>query len=174
MNTSSHSPNPHPGQPPDPLAVALSKLEPAPHGFEWNSLMFAAGRASKERAVAFWRVATAVCAVAACAFAFAYCVHPRRVPVVVERQRVVYVDRAAEKPAEVQPPAPVPEPKPDVKPDPRPEESPTSPQSHGWVFDPPPASGAAARWLSVRNEVLTVGLGVLPDHGRKAPGPRER
>jgi len=28
------------------------------------------------------------------------------------------------------------------------------------------------RWLNLRNEVLTVGLGVLPDHGHKSAPPR--
>ena len=57
---------------PDPLAVALSKLDPAPHGFEWHALMFAAGRASKARALLFWRVTAGACALAACGFALAY------------------------------------------------------------------------------------------------------
>ena len=64
--------NTPPPNAPDPLAVALAKLDPAPHGFDWNALMFAAGRASKWRALAFWRAATAGCALAACGFAFAY------------------------------------------------------------------------------------------------------
>ncbi|MBN9122303.1 MAG: hypothetical protein J0I06_24715 [Planctomycetes bacterium] len=69
MNTEPNNPNP---PPPDPLAVALSKLDPAPHGFDWNALMFAAGRASKARELLFWRVAAGVCALAACGFALAY------------------------------------------------------------------------------------------------------
>ncbi len=63
---------PTPNNAPDPLAVALSKLDPAPHGFEWNALMFAAGRASKARALLFWQIATAVCALTAAGFAYAY------------------------------------------------------------------------------------------------------
>ena len=69
MNTVPHTPPPNA---PDPLAVALSKLDPAPHGFEWNALMFAAGRASKARALMFWRVVAGACALAACGFALAY------------------------------------------------------------------------------------------------------
>ena len=45
MNT----PSTNPSNAPDPLAVALSKLDPAPHGFDYNALMFAAGRESKAR-----------------------------------------------------------------------------------------------------------------------------
>jgi hypothetical protein len=41
--------------PPDPLAVALSRLDPAPHGFDRDALMFAAGRESKMRLVSLWR-----------------------------------------------------------------------------------------------------------------------
>src|SRR5262245_62822487 len=85
---------------PDPLAVAMSKLEPAPHGFEWNALMFAAGRASKARTIVTWQVAAAVCALVAIAFACAYFARP---PAVVERERVIYVDRVVEKPVDVQP-----------------------------------------------------------------------
>jgi hypothetical protein len=65
-------PNNPPPNAPDPLAVALSRLEPAPHGFEWNKLMFAAGQASKARALNFWRAVALVCALAACGFAFLY------------------------------------------------------------------------------------------------------
>ena len=58
-------PNHPPPPPPDALAVALAKLDPAPHGFDWNALMFAAGRASKARALAFWRAAAGLFALLA-------------------------------------------------------------------------------------------------------------
>ncbi|MCI0699550.1 MAG: hypothetical protein L0241_00495 [Planctomycetia bacterium] len=165
MNTSPSIPNPPPTGP-DPLAVALSKLEPTPHGFEWNSFMFAAGRASKGRAILTWQVTAALLALVVGALAYAYFARP---PAVVERERIVYVDRVVEKPAEVPLPAPLPLPKPEVKPEPKPEApgSPAPQSSAGWVFDPPPEQGAAARWLNTRNEVLTVGLSVLPDRGPK-------
>ena len=101
-NTESSNPNA-----PDPLAVALSKLDPAPHGFEWNALMFAAGRASKTRALTFWRVVAGVCAGVACGFALAFLARPE---VVVERERVVYVERTPEKAAEPLPAVPEPHP----------------------------------------------------------------
>ena len=69
MKTPPHNPPP---PAPDPLAVALSKLDPAPHGFEWNALMFAAGRASKARALMFWRAAAGLCALVALALALAF------------------------------------------------------------------------------------------------------
>ncbi len=93
MNTP--TPN-NPPNAPDPLAIALAMLDPAPHGFDWNALMFAAGRASKARTLAFWRVIAGVCATAACGFALAFFVRP---PVVVERPHIVYVDRAVPAPA---------------------------------------------------------------------------
>jgi hypothetical protein len=167
MNTQSNNPNPP--NAPDPLAVALAKLDPAPHGFDWNALMFAAGRASKTRALAFWRVAAGICALAACVFAFAYFT---QAPTVTER--VVYVERApTTAPAPATAPLPIPgaprAPEPLPLPIPTPE-APAEPLE--WSFDPPPEQGAAARWWTMRNEVLTVGLSVLPDNGRKVSAPR--
>jgi hypothetical protein len=60
----------------DPLAVALSRLDPAPHGFDRDALMFAAGRESKMRAVNFWRVLAAVAAVVAVVFATLWFTRP--------------------------------------------------------------------------------------------------
>jgi hypothetical protein len=113
MNASPNNPNA-----PDPLAVALSKLDPAPHGFDWNALMFAAGRASKTRALTFWKAAAGVCALVAAGFAVAFFTRPQ---VATERERVIYVERAPEKPADPPPPVaavPVPEPAPGAKPAP--------------------------------------------------------
>ncbi len=171
MNTSSNNPNPP--NAPDPLAVALSKLDPAPHGFEWNALMFAAGRESKARALIFWRAVAGVCALAACGFAFAFFARP-------VGERVVYVERPASAtpaPPVVQHPQPLPLPVPgpgvpEVKPEVKPE-SPAAPsaQPSGWTFDSPIERGAGARWLNTRNEVLTIGLSVLPDTGHKSSRP---
>jgi hypothetical protein len=58
--------------PPDPLAVALSKLDPAPHGFNREALMFAAGRASKENALTFWKWVAGIAIAAAVTFAGMY------------------------------------------------------------------------------------------------------
>jgi hypothetical protein len=174
MNTQPNNPNPNA---PDPLAVALSKLDPAPHGFEWNSFMFAAGRASKDRAILFWRIATGVCAVAACGFALAFLTRPE---VIVVRERVVYVERAPGKAVEppasvtVPPPGPVPGVAPAAPPAPKPEvpATPSLVEPSGWTYEQPPEQGVALRWLNKRNEVLTVGLSILPDPGRKVNPPR--
>jgi hypothetical protein len=61
--------NPETPLQPDPLAVALSKLDPAPHGFDRDALMFAAGRESKLRLVNLWRVIAALAMVIAVVFA---------------------------------------------------------------------------------------------------------
>jgi hypothetical protein len=60
---------------PDPLAIALSKLDPAPHGFNRDALMFAAGRESKAWSIKFWQVLAAVAVLAAGAFAYLYFTH---------------------------------------------------------------------------------------------------
>lgn len=61
---------------PDPLAVALSKLDPAPHGFDRDALMFAAGRASKARALTFWKSLAIAALLAAGFFAVLYLTRP--------------------------------------------------------------------------------------------------
>jgi hypothetical protein len=63
--------------PPDPLAVALSKLDPAPHGFNRDVFMFEAGRESKARALAFWQALAACTSLAASVFAYLYFTHFR-------------------------------------------------------------------------------------------------
>jgi len=80
--------NPDPAPAPDPLAVALSKLDPSPHGFNRDSLMFAAGQTSKLNALMFWRVTAAVAIVVAGVFATLYFTRPTKI-VYHERQVVV-------------------------------------------------------------------------------------
>jgi hypothetical protein len=153
---------------PDPLAVALAKLDPAPHGFEWNAMMFAAGRASKARALALWRGAAVLAALAACAFGYAYFTRP---PILVERERIIYLDPSA---TDRSPPPVLPAhgPGPVRKPDPR-LPSPPVPVSDqpGWTFDAGPLPGTAATWFKTRNEILSVGLSMLPDLEHKVPSP---
>ena len=64
--------------PPDPLAVALSKLDPAPHGFNRDALMFAAGQTSKLGALVFWQWVAGIAVAAAVAFAGLYYFGPPR------------------------------------------------------------------------------------------------
>jgi len=58
--------------PADPLAVALSKLDPAPHGFDRDALMFAAGSAAKLRIIAFWKAVAVGAVLVAGIFAWMY------------------------------------------------------------------------------------------------------
>jgi hypothetical protein len=89
MNDAAHNPGSAPA--PDPLAIALSKLDPSPHGFNRDSLMFAAGQTSKLNALAFWRATAAIAIVAAGVFATLYFNRPTKIEY-VERQ--VIVDQA--------------------------------------------------------------------------------
>jgi hypothetical protein len=72
---SERTPNPASPPPPDPLAVALSKLDPAPHGFDRDALMFAAGRESKANAIGFWQTVASIALVAATVFALLFFTH---------------------------------------------------------------------------------------------------
>ena len=71
--------------PPDPLAVALSKLDPAPHGFDRDALMFAAGQSSKLGALAFWKWVAALALVAAGALAALYLTRPVKTEIVYQQ-----------------------------------------------------------------------------------------
>ena len=57
---------------PDPLAIALSKLDPAPHGLNRDAFMFAAGRESKAWVIACWQVVAGVAALSAGVLAYLY------------------------------------------------------------------------------------------------------
>jgi hypothetical protein len=63
---------------PDPLAVALSRLDPAPHGFDRDALLCAAGRESKLRLVNLWRVLAALAMAVAVVFATLYFTRPAK------------------------------------------------------------------------------------------------
>jgi hypothetical protein len=60
---------------PDPLAIALSKLDPAPHGFNRDALMFAAGRESKVWTIKCWQVLAGMASFVAAGFAYLYFTH---------------------------------------------------------------------------------------------------
>lgn len=67
----------------DPLAVALAKLAPAPADLATPEFLFAAGRASEARRVAFWRrlcLAQAALGCAACVVVAAGVATPAAVP----------------------------------------------------------------------------------------------
>jgi hypothetical protein len=161
---------PHP--PPDPLAAALAKLDPAPPAIDRDRLMFQAGAASRAPVIRLWQLTAGF--LAAIGFAAGMFFRP---PAVVER--VVYVEKSAAPSPDRPPPAP--EAREPAAPTPAP--APAQPESAPSAAPEPLAvlpraagpAGDAVRWLRLRNEVLTVGLGVLPDHGRHgAPSPSFR
>jgi hypothetical protein len=118
---------PLPPTAPDPLAVALARLDPAPHGLEWHALMFAAGRESKARELRAWRAVAIACALLACGFAAAFFVRPT---VVIERP--VFVDRPAPRPQPAPPlsgPGPGPVLPPKANPDSIPKPAPDGPKN---------------------------------------------
>jgi len=62
---------------PDPLAIALSKLDPAPHGFDRDALMSAAGQESKAWTIKLWQTLAIAAIFTAVAFAYLYFTHSK-------------------------------------------------------------------------------------------------
>jgi hypothetical protein len=148
----------------DPLARALAKLRPTPAGVDARNLLFLAGQAARDRAVTFWRraflaqlaVLVALGGWAVPHFSQSSAVE-QQTPTV--RERIVYVDRRTgerlTKPEEAPPPRPA-----------RPEYSPPSE-----LAQQPPSAADLGEYLRVRREVLTAGLGLLPDAKRAPAAP---
>jgi hypothetical protein len=137
----------------DPLARDLAKLRPAPAGVDVNRLLFEAGRVARDRDVTFWRRASLAQLVLLVAFGCAATVFLVKLdntpPQVVERVRF-------EAPA---PPEPEEAPPPRTAPDaPR-----AYPPGGEVVVRPGSDPDALAEYLRIRREVLTAGLGLLPD-----------
>ena len=149
---------PPPGGP-DPLAAALARLEPAPADLNRDRLMFAAGAESRRPVVRLWMLTAGF--LAAMGFAAGMLVRPAQ---------VVYVERPV-MPAAAPTRGPVPGAEPEEHLPPRPpegRESPAPPAPRPAFSAQPPVSDAV-RWLQLRNDVLSAGLGMLPDPGRNPP-----
>lgn len=150
-------PEPDPLCDADPLARALAKLRPAPAGVDARNLLFLAGQAARERAVAFWRRAFLAQLVLLVALGGWAALHfsqsgaaEQQTPTV--RERIVYVDRRTGE--RVSPP--------EEAPPPRPAPAEYSPPPE--LAQQPPSD--LGEYLRVRREVLTAGLGLLPDTQR--------
>ena len=153
-----------PGRKPDPLVAALTKLEPAPVALNRDRIQFAAGAASRTSVVRLWQLTAGF--LAAAGFAAG---------VYVRGPSVVYVDRPT--PAEpvpavsaLPPAAPKVELPSEIPPNPVVEPPSPIPASPFFFNTSPPSSGDPVAWLQMRNDVLTGGLGLLPDPNR----PRQR
>jgi len=134
----------------DPLARALAKLQPMPTALGGTQLIYLAGQAARERTVAFWRRAflaqTAVLA-AVGGFAAWQFLQPAQTN---ERQQLVY--READKPLVEEAPMP------------RDSEPLSGPSGEFHIGHRPPGQrDDLAEYLRIRKEVMTAGLGLLPD-----------
>jgi hypothetical protein len=152
------NPDPSPENPlcgADPLARALARLRPTPAGMDLNHLLFEAGRVARDREVAFWRWVSvaqfALMATFGCVAAVLI-VQQTSTPPPVQVVRV-----------EVEVP-----PKPEEAPPPRPVVEPAYVPS-GPFAGTAPNPDAVAEYLRIRHDVLTAGLGLLPDH-KPRPG----
>ena len=160
---------PLPGPPSDPLARALTRLEPAEAHLNRDRLMFQAGAESRRHVIRLWQfTAGLLAAVGFAAGARVYFYEPEVV------EKIVYVEREAAN-ASSREVAPLPH------------EVPQHPGPGNASFPPgdgapaegsipgiaPPyvilGHGETAEWLRLRNDILTGGLGLLPDYGRQPP-----
>lgn len=139
------------------VAAALADLAPAPPKLDRDRLMFEAGATSRAGTIRLWQATAGF--LAAVGFAAGMAVKP---PSIIER--VVYVESPSEPhPANPVPSAPasVPEEPPTIEPESVPD--PNSP------FAVSSESSEAVQWIQVRNDVLAVGTGAIPDSGRQPP-----
>ncbi|HET6574891.1 MAG TPA: hypothetical protein VFG68_14895 [Fimbriiglobus sp.] len=150
MTTPDPTPESNPLCGADPLARALAALRPGPAGVDTTRLLFEAGRVARDRELAFWRWVSiaqfALMATFGCVAAVVLVKLANTPPLV----QVVYVEV---------PPKPEPAPPPRPAPDPDPGYAPAS----GFASAAPDPD-ALAEYLRVRQDVLTAGLGLLPDH----------
>lgn len=144
----------------DPLTRALAKLRPAPARVDARNLLFLAGQAARDRTVTFWRRAfltqvgllVLVGCVAVLHFVQLDAIEQQAPPTV--RDRIVYVDRRTGERIS----------KPEQAPPPRPAPSDCSPLPE--LAHQTPSAVDLGEYLRVRREVLTAGLGLLPDAER--------
>jgi hypothetical protein len=156
-DTEETPPLPEPPRPADEvLAASLAELAPAPAKIDRDRLMFEAGSTSRVGTIRLWQGTAGF--LAAVGFAAGMYFKP---PVI----REVYVETPADpRPSAVAPVNPAPPAIPAARPEAaEPEPEPMSLPALATADD-------TAHWLQIRNDVLTAGIGAIPDHGRQ-PGP---
>jgi hypothetical protein len=153
---------PPPGRP-DPLVVALRRLEPTPAELRRDRLMYSAGAESRTSVIRLWQLTAGFMA----AVGFAAGLYSRS-PSVVDR--VVYIDRDSgpATPAAL-PPLEGGTTTPPVIQEPRPV-APSQPLPGSVAPETTPGANLA-EYFQIRNDVLLGGLGGLPDPGPQPPLP---
>jgi hypothetical protein len=134
----------------NPLARELARLVPAAPGFQRDALLFAAGAAARQAAVARWRIAT-VLAVALAVGAWGYVsLEPAAIAPPSRSNETVTSGRPSEPPAVATTP-----------------ES-TAPESAPLIvtFAEEADPGDRIRGLKLRKDILSAGLGVIPSTTR--------
>jgi hypothetical protein len=140
----------------DPLARALAKLRPAPTGMDTNRLLFEAGQVARDRDVTFWRrVSLAQFALMATVGCVAAVLLVKLASTPPQIQVVHFTVQPP--PEEIPPPRTAPEP-------------PVYAPGNGFVGKAPDPD-TLAEYLRVRHEVLTAGLGLLPDYKPRPADP---
>lgn len=146
----------------DPLARALAKLRPVQTGLDAQRLLFLAGQAERERSASFWRRVSVAQLAALVALGGAYLFTTLN-----DSEPVRHGHVGEPSPGNQQPPAMTGGP--EVAPPPRPVLQPAPDRYYGIPqgfarAEPDDLSPEdRARWLSLRNDVLTAGLGLLPN-----------
>jgi hypothetical protein len=142
----------------DPLARALAKLRPVPAGMDTNRLLFEAGQVARDRDVAFWRRVSLAQFALMATFGCVAAVLVVKLVTTPPEVQIHYVVEVPQTPEEAPPPRAASE------------ETPVYPPGGGFVAATPDPD-ALAEYLRIRQDVLTAGLGLLPDHKPRPAAP---
>jgi hypothetical protein len=164
MPTPVPEPDPNPLCGADPLARALARLQPMPAGVDGQKLLYLAGQAARERTVALWQrlfVGQCVLLVALGGIAVVHFTQPDAADRSTTRGNTT-ITTPTPKPDPIGPQKMTDDPTPEYAPEPREaQESPAYSPALYTRTDGPPDD--LSEYLRVRREVLTAGLGLLPD-----------
>jgi hypothetical protein len=159
MTTPEPTPESNPLCGADPLARALAKLRPAPAGMDANRLLFEAGQVARDRDVAFWRRVSLAQFALMATFGCVAAVLVVKLATTPPQVQIVRVEiEVPQKPEEA--------PSPRIAP-----ETPSVYPPAGGYAGKTPDPDALAEYLRIRHDVLTAGLGLLPDHKPRPTAP---